>query len=628
MFASRDRFKIQHTNTRMARPKTVNDSFSRFRQVMRHFSPELRKEKLLITGSMAALLFSVAFRLLEPWPLKLVIDQAQYWSSPKKTDFLQQFDHFEPSTLLALTALSFVVIVALRSTSDYFKTVSFALIGNRVMTRIRGRLYRHLQSLSLSFHDKARSGDLLVRMIGDIKLMRDVAVSALLPLMGSVLVLIGMVTVMFLLNWQLALLSMIVVPLFGLSTVKLGRRIHSAARLQRQREGAMAVTASEAIASVKVIQALSLESHFDKSFTSENKRSLKEGVKTRRLAAQLERTTDILTAVAMAGVLWYGAKLTIAGELEATTLIPFATYLKRGFRPMQDFAKYAGRLAKATAAGERIVELLEQTSDVQEAPDAVEAPVLRGSLQFSEVHFGYEPISPVYKGLSFSVDAGTYVAVAGHSGAGKSTLLSLLLRLYDPQEGQILIDDQDVRQWTLNSLRANISVVLQDTVLFAANVYDNIALGATGVEREAIEAAAKLANAHNFIEALPQGYDTMLGERAVNLSHGQRQRIAIARAAVRDAPLLLLDEPTTGLDEQNERQVRDALRRLAAGRTTLLVTHDLRQAADADIVLFIEDGLIQEAETHELLLQQNGTYAKLYHSQTGAHDTTFESNPR
>ncbi|NOZ39398.1 MAG: ABC transporter ATP-binding protein [Planctomycetes bacterium] len=611
----------------MARPQAVNDTFSRFRQVMRHFTPELRKEKMLIAGSMMALLSSVAFRLLEPWPLKLVIDQAQYWNNPKKTDFLQRFDSFEPTTLLTLTALSFVVIVALRSTSDYLKTVSFALIGNRVMTRIRGKLYRHLQALSLSFHDKARSGDLLVRMIGDIKLMRDVAVSALLPLMGSVLVLIGMVTVMFLLNWQLALLSMIVVPLFGLSTVKLGRRIHSAARLQRQREGAMAVTASEAIASVKVIQALSLESHFDKSFTSENKRSLKEGVKTRRLAARLERTTDILTAVAMAGVLWYGAKLTIAGELEATTLIPFATYLKRGFRPMQDFAKYAGRLAKATAAGERIVELLEQTSDVQEAPDAVEAPKLRGALQFSDVHFGYEPDAPVYKGLSFSVDAGTYVAIAGHSGAGKSTLLSLLLRLYDPQEGRILIDGQDIRQWTLNSLRGNISVVLQDTVLFAANVYDNIALGATGVEREAIETAAKLANAHNFIEALPQGYDTMLGERAVNLSHGQRQRIAIARAAVRDAPLLLLDEPTTGLDEQNERQVRDALRRLAAGRTTLLVTHDLRQTADADMVLFIENGLVQEAATHELLLEQNGTYAKLYRSQTGAHDLPFESNP-
>ena len=606
----------------MGRPKTVNDSFYRFRQVMHHFTPELRKEKMLVAGSMMALVSSVLFRLLEPWPLKLVMDQAIHWNHPKKTKFLAYFSDVDPSTLLILTAISLVVIVILRATSDYCKTIAFALIGNRVMTRIRGKLYRHLQALSLSFHDKARSGDLLVRMIGDIKLMRDVAVSALLPLLGSVLVLVGMVSVMFILNWQLALLSMIVVPLFGLSTVKLGRRIHSAAREQRQREGAMAVTASESIASVKVIQALSLESHFNKSFSSENKRSLKEGVKTRRLAARLERTTDILAATAMAGVLWYGAKLAIAGELEATTLFPFATYLKRGFRPIQDFAKYAGRIAKATAAGERIVELLEEIPAVQDAPDAQEAPTFQGKLQFSKIRFGYDPNVPVYEDLSFTIEAGRYVALVGDSGVGKSTLLSLLLRLYDPQDGQILVDGHDIRRWTLSSLRGQISVVLQDTILFAGDVYENIALGATDVDEPQIVAAAKLANAHDFIKSLPQGYETMLGERAVNLSHGQRQRIAIARATVRNAPLLLLDEPTVGLDEKNEREVRSALRQLAAGRTTLLVTHDLRQAADADEILCIDNGLICEAGTHQQLIRQAGRYADLYHSQTGVPAST------
>ncbi len=607
----------------MGRPKTVNDSFFRFRQVMRHFSPELRKEKALIAGSMVALLSSVVLRILEPWPLKLVLDQALHWNNPKKTDFLERFSSLEPSTLLGLTALSLVVIVALRATSDYYKTIAFALIGNRVMTRIRGRLYRHLQALSLSFHDKARSGDLLVRMIGDIKLMRDVAVSALLPLLGSTLVLVGMVSVMFLLNWQLALLSMLVVPLFWLSTIKLGRRIHSAARKQRQREGAMAVTASEAIASVKVIQALSLESHFDKSFSSENKRSLSEGVKTRRLAARLERTTDILTAVAMAGVLWYGAVLAIKGELEATSLLLFATYLKRGFRPIQNFAKYSGRIAKATAAGERIVELLEETPDVQDAPDAQEAPTFQGKLQFSEIRFGYEPGRPVYENLSFTIEPGRFVALVGDSGAGKSTLLSLLLRLYDSQQGTILVDDQDIRRWTLSSLRGQISVVLQDTILFAGDVYENIALGATDVTQAQIIEAAKLANAHHFIESLPQGYQTILGERAVNLSHGQRQRIAIARAAVRNAPLLLLDEPTVGLDEKNEREVRLGLRNLAAGRTTLLVTHDLRQAAVADEVLYLENGRICESGSHQSLIDQAGRYADLYFSQTGERKPTL-----
>lgn len=600
----------------MARPKTINDGLPRFRKVMSHFTPELRKEKLLITGSMAALVSSVAFRLLEPWPIKLILDQVIHWNSSEKTDFLDRFSEIDPSTLLLLTAIGLVLIVVLRATSDYFKTVAFALIGNRVMTRIRGRLYRHLQALSLSFHDKARSGDLLVRIIGDIKLMRDVAVSALLPLLGSVMILFGMVGVMFYVNWQLALLAMFVVPLFALSTVKIGRRIHAAARKQRQREGAMAVTAAEAIASVKVVQTLSLQNHFDKSFSSENKRSLSEGVKTRRLAARLERTTDILTAVAMAVVLWYGAKLAIAGTLEATTLIPFATYLKRGFRPLQDFAKYSARLAKATAAGERIVELLAETPEIQDAPDAQDAPRLQGRIEFSNVQFGYEANAPVYQELSFAVETGQYVAVVGDSGIGKSTLLSLLLRLYDPQTGEISVDGTNIKKWTLSSLRGNFSVVLQDTILFAGNVYDNIALGTEEVTPEAIVQAAQMANAHEFITRLPAGYETMLGERGVNLSHGQRQRIAIARAIVRDAPILLLDEPTVGLDEQNEREVLEALRRLATSRTTLHVTHDLRQAAAADEILYLDRHGLHEQGQHAELIDLQGHYAQAFQSQS------------
>ena len=602
----------------MARPRTFTDSSSRLRQVLRHFAPELRREKPLIAGSLAALLASVLLQLLEPWPLKLILDQAIYWDSPERPVVLGPLAELAPSPLLMLTAGAVVLVVAMRATSDYYKTVSFALIGNRVMTRIRSKLYRHLQALSLTFHDKTHSGDLLVRIIGDMKLMRDVAVSALLPLMGSVLILIGMVAVMFVMNWRMALLSTFVVPLFALSTIKLGRRIHSAARKQRQREGAMAVTASEAISSVKVVQALSLESHFDSSFAANNKRSLSEGVKTRRLAARLERTTDILTAIAMASVLWYGARLAIDGALQATELVVFATYLKRAFRPLQDFAKYAGRLAKATAAGERIVDLLEETPDVKDSPDAMEAPAFQGAIEFSHVRFGYSSDTCVYEDLSFSIGQGESVAIVGDSGVGKSTLLSVILRLYEIQGGSILIDGQDVRRWTLNSVRSQMSVVLQDTVLFACNVFDNIALGASEVDAEQIEAAARLANAHDFIQRLPNGYETMLGERGVNLSQGQRQRIAIARAAVRNAPILLLDEPTVGLDEQNEREVREALRRLSNNRTSILVTHDLRQAAAADKIIFVDSGQIIEHGTHDELLEGRGRYARLYHSQAGS----------
>jgi len=584
--------------------------------VIRHFVPTLWREKPLVIGSTVALLISIVFRLLEPWPLKIVLDRVLSMAKSKGHHRVPLFESLDASTVLTLCALGLVVIVALRATSDYFKTVGFALVGNRVMMRIRGDLYRHLQSLSMSFHTKMRSGDLLIRVMGDIKLMIDVVITALLPLLASVLILFGMVAVMLVLNWHLTLLAMIVVPLFALSTVRWGRRIHDSAREQRRREGEMAASAAEAISSMHVVQAMSLEEHFDNSFSSGNKRSLSEGVKTRRLAARLEHTAHVLIAVATAMVLWYGARLVLAGQLTPGDLVVFLAYLKRGFRPLQDFAKYAGRLAKATAAGERIVELLEEAPDVQDAPEATPAPPLQGRVDFVGVRFGYEPNVDVYSGFELSIAAGQYTAVVGPSGVGKSTLLHLILRLYDPLEGAVLLDGHDLRQWKLSSVRSQISVVLQDTVLFAANVYDNIAIGSTDIDPQRIEAAARLANAHEFILRLPQGYQTLLGERGANLSHGQRQRIAIARAAIHDSPILLLDEPTTGLDEKNEREVRAALRRVAQGRTTILVTHELRHAADADVIFYLDSGAVQESGSHQQLLALDGLYAQLFRSQT------------
>jgi ATP-binding cassette subfamily B protein len=304
--------------------------------------------------------------------------------------------------------------------------------------------------------------------------------------------------------------------------------------------------------------------------------------------------------------------------MSATDLIIFLTYLKRGFRPLQDFAKYSGRVAKAVAGAERIVEIMEIEPDIRDAPDAIPAPAIVGRIQFDDVKFSYATGPPVYEDLQLAIEPGQFVAVVGSSGAGKSTLLNLVPRMYDPTAGAVRIDGQDIRQWTLASLRSQISIVLQDTVLFAGNVVDNIALGAPGVTPDQIESAIRLAGAHDFVSALPDGYQSMLGERGVNLSHGQRQRIAIARAAVRNAPILLLDEPTVGLDEENERIVRDALLRLAKGRTTLLVTHDLRDVTTADVIVFIEAGRVLEKGTHEELVQRDGRYAALYRLQNGA----------
>ncbi len=590
----------------------------RFAAIVRHFWPALRGEGLLVGGSFAALFASIVFQLLEPWPLKIVLDNVLPAGKDAHTGALPRLlSTLTTSQLLAVAAIGLVIIVALRAMCDYLNTIGFTIVGNRVVSSIRGDLYRHLQALPLSFHTQARAGDLLMRVTGDVKLLRDVAVTAILPLIANVMVLVGIVIVMLILNWRLALLATLVLPLFALSTVRLGGRIHDAARQQRRREGALAASASEAISAVHVVQALSLEDHFESSFVSDDRRSIREGVKSARLSARLERTADILIATATAIVLWAGARSVMAGQMLPGELIVFLFYLKRGLRPMQDFAKFSARVAKAAAAGERVVELLEIDPDIADSPDAQKAPPITGRLQFDDVRFRYQSGAVVFDDLQLSIEPGKFVAVVGASGAGKSTLLNLVLRMYDPTAGAVRIDGHDIRSWTLASLRAQISVVLQDTVLFAANVTENIGLGAPGVSRAQIEAAARVASAHDFISALPQGYETMLGERGVNLSHGQRQRIAIARAAVRDAPLLLLDEPTVGLDEENECLVREALARLAEGRTTLLVTHDLRDVTAADTIVYLESGRVLECGTHEELLSQRGRYAALFLLQNG-----------
>ena len=447
--------------------------------------------------------------------------------------------------------------------------------------------------------------------MSDVSVINDVAVTAILPLAANFLVLFGMVGLMLWLRWELAVLALATAPFFWIRTVKLSRLIREASRKQRQRDGAMAATAVESIGAIKIVQALSLERIFSDAFSSANAKSLRAGVQASRLSASLERSVDLFVAVATALVLWFGARLVLERALTAGDLIVFLSYLKSAFRPARDFAKYTGRLAKATAAGERVVEVLEQQPEVRDLPGARTAPTFSGALRFERVSFAYEPGHPVLNDVSFDVRPGQWVAVAGASGSGKSTLASLVLRLYDPLRGAVTIDGRDIREYTLESLRSQISVVLQDSMLFAASVRDNIRYGAPRATAAEIEAAALLASAHGFIQNLPNGYDTMLGERGVTLSGGQRQRIALARAAVRRSSILILDEPTTGLDDENARAVTDGLKAIARGRTTLLVSHDLDLVSRSDLILFLDGGKVLECGTHEELMRANGQYAFL-----------------
>lgn len=604
----------------MARPTTMREALPGLRRFTRAFWPYTRPHVPALLGAMLAIIAQVALRLLEPWPLGLIFDRI---IDPPVGE---GFDR--PMVWLTALAGLVVVIAGLRALATYASTIIIAIVGNRVLTRIRADLYNHIQRLSLSYHDRARTGDLTVRMISDIGMLKDVTVTAVVPLITNTLILVGMLAVAFWLHWQLALIAMSILPFFLMRSMRMSRKIGVVSRKQRQREGAVASTAAEAISSIKVIQALSLESIFGSEFERANNRSQKDAVKAKRLEAGLERSVDVLIALGTAMVLWYGTRLVLRGELSPGELLVFLSYLKAAFKPVQSYAKYTARLAKASAAGDRVLDIFERTPDIQDVPGAREAAPFRGEIEFDGVAFSYQDGTPVLDNVSFRIAPGQRVALIGPSGHGKSTIASLLLRLYDPDRGSIRIDGQDLRDLTISSVRGQMSVVMQDSPLFVASVHGNIAYGNPEATPAEIVAAARLANAHRFIGDLPEGYETQLGERGATLSGGQRQRLAIARAAVRDAPILILDEPTTGLDDDNEQAVIQALERLTAGRTTLLVTHDLNFAARSDLILYIEHGRIVEQGTHEELLDLGGRYARIFGLQQLDNVITLESEAR
>lgn len=566
----------------------------------------------------------IVIRLLEPWPLKLIFDRLIVPDVATPDLTIPLLDNAEPIVLLTILTVAIVVATGLRSVAAYIGLVGMSLAATRIVTHIRARLYAHLQRLSLSFHNQAKSGDLITRITNDTDKLREVAVTAALPLIVNSLTFVGIVSVMFWLNRELTLIAIAIFPLFVISTLKISKRIHGIARQQRKREGAMAATVAESMGAIKVVQALSLEGMLEDSFASQNQKSLAEGAQTQRLSAGLQRTVEILVAIATALVLWRGVQLVMAKVVTPGDLLVFITYLKTAFKPTRQLARYTAQIAKATACGERIIDLLDTVPDIRDTRGAVDAPPFRGAVRFQNVSFGYEPDKGILDGLNFQVQAGQRVALVGPSGGGKSTLVSLLLRLYDPVEGQILIDGHDLREYKLESLRRQISIVLQDSVLFATTVRDNIAYGYLGATEDEIIVAAHLANAHDFIMALPQGYDTILGERGATLSGGQRQRIAIARAAVRQAPIVILDEPTVGLDNENERAVSEALERLTYNSTTFLITHDLRSATSADRIFYIEKGRILERGTHAELMGLGQRYATLYRLQVAIENHDYD----
>ena len=597
------------------RPQNLKEAILGIKRVTSHFFPQIRKQGGLVTVSFLALLAETGIRLLEPWPLKFIFDEIIFKEFQVENLRVPFLDELSVVGLLTILVVALVIIATLKGTMAYISTAGMAVAATRIMSEIRTNLYSHIQSLSLSFHNKAKTGDLITRVTYDIERIREVTVVAALPLLANTLTMIGMLAVMIWLNLQLAFIAIAVFPLFLITTATMSKKIHQVAKKQRKREGAMAASAAEAIGAIKVVQALSLQSLLEKSFAKQNQKSLKESAQTQKLKAGQERTVEILVAIATSVVLWRGVKLVMAGIVTPGDLLVFITYLKVAFKPMRKLAQYTGQIAKAIASGERIVSLLEIAPEVKNTSWAYPARPFRGVVAFCDVSFAYEKAEDTLQNIFLKALPGQKIALVGASGGGKSTLVSLLLRLYEPQQGKILIDGNDIKDYTLESLRSQISIVLQESILFAASIRDNIAYGCVNATEKEIIMAARLANAHDFIMKLPHGYDTVVGERGGTLSGGQRQRIAIARAAIRNAPIVILDEPTVGLDNHSEKIVTEALDRLTQTSTTFLITHDLKTAQNSDRIYYLEGGEILESGTHQQLMQRGKHYATLYRLQ-------------
>jgi len=560
-------------------------------QTLRHLLPLVRTEKKLVALGMIAVFVEVLARLAEPWPLKLVIDDVL----PAAGGTPAVPDGFAGLPALALLAAGVLLAaVGLRAVGAYVSTVCFALIGSRVTTVLRERAYSKLLVQSVRYHQSNRAGDLLSRLTSDVGRLQEVAVTAGLPLVANVATFFGMAIVMLVLDPLLALVVLAVFPLFLLGATRSGGKVTSAARNQRAAEGNIAGLAGEALGSVRVVQAYRLERPLLERFRRGNATSLRTGVKAQRLAAGLERRTDLLIGVATAVVLLIGTRRVLSGALTLGELVIFISYLKSVFKPMRNLAKYSGRISRAAASGERVAEVLDAVPDLQDTSWARPLRRVHGDVRLDGVTVAYDGSPPVLRNAHLHLRPGERVGVIGPSGSGKSTLVALLSRLMDPRSGRVLFDGHDLRNCTLASVRENVAVVQQESVLFAESVTENIRWARPEATDADVVAAAMAADADGFIRELPAGYDTVLAERGASLSGGQRQRLAIARALLRDAPIVVLDEPTTGLDPQSRRAVLSSLDALTAGRTVLVVAHHDELLADCHWIVRICDGQITE----------------------------------
>jgi len=551
--------------------------------------------------------------LLEPWPLKIVLDyllqskQPPGWMSTM-VDWVGQ----SKLAILNFAVMAVALIAIMGALSSLLEKYLTTSVGQWVMHDLRRTVYHHIHRLSLAEHDEKRTGDLIGRVTSDIEAIQDFITTALLGILASVLTLVGIIAIMLALNWRFTLISLTVAPVLFLVVYIFTRRIKKASRDVRKKESELVSTVEEVFSSIRVVKAFAREDYEERRFERQSLENVEMALVARSIKMKLSPIVEIIVATGTCLMLGYGARLVLAGELSVGALVVFLLYLGKMYKPMRDLSKMTDTVSKAAVGLERIREVLETDSGMRDQPNARTAPAFKGNIEFNAVSFGYNQDQMILNDISFQIEPGQVAAFVGPTGSGKTTILSLVARFYDPLSGEVIIDGTNIRNYTMKSLRQQISFVLQETLLFRAPIWQNIAYGRPEASRADIIQAAKLANADEFILEMPEGYDTMVGERGVTLSGGQRQRIAIARAVIRNTPILVLDEPTSGLDAVSEQAVFEALDRLMVGRTCIVIAHHLATIRRATMIFVVKDNTIVERGTHDELLAAGGLYSELY----------------
>jgi len=592
-------------------------------RLYRRMLPDVGAQWRLLSITIAAMLGVTLVTLAQPWPLKVIVDSVlgdrptPGWINASAGDLSRR-------SLLWVAALLLVVVVVVGQLLTLATQYLSQLLGQRLVFGLRCRLWARLQRLSLSFHDDNNAGDLIYRVTGDAAALQDVVTYGFVPLSVQLLTAIAIGVAIFFLDTQLGLIAVASLPMLVGWTIWSSGRVKRQSRGLAQAESRLYTTVSEVLGSVRAVKAQATEELEIERFQARARASQDQYVRVMALSTVASMGTTVLAELGVAIVIVFGAFAALRGELTVGELLVFVAYLRALHAPVAEVAGSAMVLQRSGASIERVIEILDQEEEqVAGGTDRLEQ--VEGRLRFEGVGFAYSARGSALTDLDLDIAAGEMVALVGRSGAGKTTLASLLLRFYTPQEGRILLDGHDIAELDLSWLRRQVAVVLQDPIIFSASLAENVAYGRPDASRAEIVAAAEAAGMHEFASSLPAGYDTEVGERGVRLSGGQRQRLSIARAFLKDAPVLVLDEPTSSLDATTERHIFASLQRLAEGRTTLLIAHRLATARRADRIIVLAGGHIVEQGTHDVLLRRRGPYSHLHHDQVV--DVTPASGP-